>query len=66
MIFTGTNHFVSHEAAMKYYGAQTDGAEAVVEWYLAEGLICFGPPPLKEGESLILENGLRYIIKSSI
>jgi hypothetical protein len=65
---TGTDHFVSIEAAVRYYAPLEGGsklAKNVVAEKLGEGLIHLGPPKVKVGEKLLIdrEEG-RYYIES--
>lgn len=58
---TGTSHFVTRAAAIRYYevfGYDTKDVEAK----LAEGEIHIGPPTLKDGERLGMMDGGRYSI----
>lgn len=55
---TGTAHFISINAAGKYYGKET--ARIKIE----ERAIVIGRPETKQGETLVLlDNGQRYGIK---
>lgn len=69
MIRTGTSHFKSREAAMRYYRdyGYTDLA-GVVDRKLADGEIHIGPPTLKPDGSerfVLIDNGTRYAIEDS-
>jgi len=63
----GTGYFVSKAAAITYY--QPYGYDDVVEAVnrkIAEHEIHIGPPPLEDGETLlIIDNGTRYAIRES-
>lgn len=68
-IRTGTSHFKSREAAMRYYAPYgfTDVARAV-DCKLADGEIHIGPPALKSDGSerfILIDGGLRYAIEDS-
>lgn len=69
MIRTGTSHFKSREAAMRYYKpyGYIDLARAV-DRKLADGEIHIGPPALKPDGSerfTLIDGGLRYAIEDS-
>jgi hypothetical protein len=67
MLCTGTSHFKSREAAMRYYKLYGWGA-AEVDYALERGDIHIGPPELKADGSqrfLLIDNGTRYAIEDS-
>lgn len=65
MTFTGTSHFVSRGAAVRYYAAYERNPRQAVKIKLREGLIHIGRPPLKPGERLgVIDDGTRYQIAS--
>lgn len=70
--FTGTGYFDTQEAAIKYhtweaglYGVPPESVPEIVESYLKEGYIHIGKPPLREGQSLLLDDEGRYYFKSN-
>ena len=62
----GTCHFVSIQAACKYYadddGSYTYEDEIEVSNKLNAGEIHIGPPEIKEGETLSINEEGRYVI----
>jgi hypothetical protein len=64
---TGTSHFVSKRAAVKYYKPYEDNPLEAVEYKIETGEITIGKPPahsLGVGESLvIIDDGTRYAIQ---
>lgn len=69
MIKTGTSHFKSREAAMRYYRdyGYKDLGHAV-DRKLADGEIHLGPPALKSDGTerfILIDGGLRYAIETS-
>ena len=62
MTITGTSHFVSLQAAHRYYALQNEGWDNVTE-KIEKGEIHIGPPTAKPGERvIILGDGYRYAI----
>ena len=63
-IRTGTSHFVSIEAATKYYRPYDGvGTYASVVRRVEAGEIHIGPPTVKAGQTVeIIDNGTRYAI----
>lgn len=62
----GTSHFPSVKLAINYYRPYF-GPAARTEVYrkIAEHEIGIGPPPVKEGEKIVLlDNGRRYGVES--
>ena len=62
---TGTSHFVSHAAAVRYYSDyHYDDVEAAVVEKLATGEIHIGPPKRENSHQFIeiINNGTRYAI----
>lgn len=65
MVYTGTSHFVSFDAAYLYYLAYGDTREGV-KAKIERGEISIGKPPIKQGESLMVRRDEgRYIIKGT-
>lgn len=64
---TGTSHFLSRTAAMRYYsGYGYDDLGATVDRKLADGEIHIGKPEIKSGERLSLIDGFtRWAITGS-
>ena len=59
-MIVGTSHFVSLEAAIRYY-REYDLDSAEVARKIADGEIHIGAPELLMGQKLIkIDNGLRY------
>lgn len=64
MTITGTNHFVTYGAALRYYRDYEDDAKAAVTRKLLDHDIRLGPPELHPGQTLItVDSGLRYAIQ---
>ena len=64
MTITGTNHFVTYGAALRYYRDYEDDTTAAVSRKLFDQEIRLGPPELQPGQTLItVDNGLRYAIQ---
>lgn len=67
-MITGTSHFVSKRAAIKYYMAYEDNPREAVEERIDGGLIHIGKPcasSLAVNESLIIiDDGTRYAIET--
>jgi hypothetical protein len=62
MTITGTNHFVSMDAAIYYYSEYGYDAADVCDKQNA-GEIAIGKPELKPGQTLsVIDNGTRYAI----
>lgn len=58
----GTSHFVSLQAAHRYYAMYHEGREAVAR-KIENKEIAIGPPSAKPGERVILiDSGMRYAI----
>ena len=58
----GTSHFISKEAAIKYYSDyEYDDVKSAVERKLQEGLIHIGPPQIQDKEYLKVNNEGRYL-----
>lgn len=66
MMMTGTCHFVSIEAAERYYEPYGyDDVKATVQRKLSEGEIYIGKPAVKNGEhATVIDDGTRYAIVS--
>ena len=64
-MITGTNHFVSRKAAIRYYQPQEYPIAAqAVDDMVSRGVISIGKPDLKPGERLtLLDGGARYGIE---
>lgn len=62
---TGTAHFISRDAAIRYYREYGyDDTAAEVDRKLADGEIYIGPPELKPGQRLArIDAGTRYAIE---
>ena len=65
---TGTNHFISLDAAIKYYAPQGESREDVLnKWKNLE--ICIGEPLAKDHDNSYLEkdkDGRYWIIENAI
>jgi hypothetical protein len=62
---TGTAHFVNEDAAVRYYRRQ-GFTRADVRRKAKAGEIQYGPPPVKDGESLeLVDCFTRYAIVSA-
>jgi hypothetical protein len=60
----GTSHFISYKAAIKYYkDYHYEDTKAAVDRKLAEGEIHIGPPRIRPGELLTVNDEARYIIE---
>jgi len=66
-MITGTHHFVSRDAAVRYYKPyHYDDTTAAVARKITEGEIAIGEPLLKPGQTLsIIDNGTRYAIEEA-
>lgn len=62
----GTSHFVDRESALNYYSYQGGmaGIGQIVDQKLEEGEIHLGPPEVKKGERLFVNDEGRYCIES--
>ncbi len=61
----GTSHFISREAAIRYYQPYEKDPVEAVRRKLAEGLIHIGLPERQPGEGLeIIDDGTRYAIRT--
>lgn len=66
MTITGTSHFVSREAAIRYYTPyEYPIAAEAVDAKIAGDEIHIGKPALKAGERLLIIDGGRYAIESA-
>lgn len=62
MQYYGTHHFVSLQAAHRYYAMYDEGWEAVAR-KIESKEIAIGPPAAKPGERvIIIDSGMRYAI----
>jgi hypothetical protein len=56
----GTSHFISYTAARNYYSEQfphsKEGTRTSVDEKIHSGAISIGPPKLKPGEKLLINN----------
>jgi hypothetical protein len=61
-MITGTSHFVSIEAAERYYQPYGyDNVRETVQQKIREGEISIGKPSIKPGEGLtLIDGGMRY------
>jgi hypothetical protein len=60
---TGTSHFVSKAAALRYF-AYENATMASIERKIAEGSIHIGKPELKPGQRLrVIDGGTRYAVE---
>ena len=65
MTITGTCHFYSTGAAVRYYSDYYNSLKetlAAVNQKIADKEIAIGPPAVKAGETLALNDERRYII----
>lgn len=61
-MYTGTNHFISLKAAIRYY-KDYDIDEMQVEQKINEGSIIIGKPEAKPGQKIVLDQREgRYLI----